>query len=347
MLRFFSTLSQDLNNIIDRYIFIILLVLLFGIYILWELYKKYNSKKKYIYGGLLIFIIPITMIPLLKTIIFYLPGTIIGSIDGWLGFLGGYTGSLVALGGIWWQINHQKKEATIEKLDKQKKEENEYVELLKYILRLIEKNLKFINYDKDKNLNSLLLSLYSYNKFIPKKEDILYYQIIPKHFIEKYSITFLKKNHLCILELDLTLKELQYYQSLFYNEAEQKRSIYKLLSKKVLTENERKLEKNNEIVKTSDIFYNFLNLANFLNTDSKIPILLSDSSLEKPKEELFWTFYKAALEELKKISTKSLEDTDIYIEFSKLYQSDCDKKKVLEDYIYHLTSTQEKIKSYI
>ncbi|WP_300390180.1 hypothetical protein [Fusobacterium sp.] len=46
---------------------------------------------------------PIIFIGILKICIKYLPGEMIGSIDGWLGFLGGYFGVLGAVGAIWYQ----------------------------------------------------------------------------------------------------------------------------------------------------------------------------------------------------------------------------------------------------
>lgn len=45
---------------------------------------------------------------ILKFFIRCLPGEMIGSVDGWLGFFGGYFGVLGAIGTVWWQLNEGK-----------------------------------------------------------------------------------------------------------------------------------------------------------------------------------------------------------------------------------------------
>lgn len=54
---------------------------------------------------LILALFPIIFIGILKLCIKYLPGEMIGTIDGWLGFLGGYLGVLGAVGAIWYQKN--------------------------------------------------------------------------------------------------------------------------------------------------------------------------------------------------------------------------------------------------
>lgn len=63
--------------------------------------KKFFKSKISIIILLLSF--PIIFILIFKLCIKYLPGEMIGSIDGWLGFLGGYFGVLGAVGAIWYQ----------------------------------------------------------------------------------------------------------------------------------------------------------------------------------------------------------------------------------------------------
>ncbi|MGL5056517.1 MAG: hypothetical protein ACRC6A_03985 [Fusobacteriaceae bacterium] len=65
----------------------------------------------------------------MKFIYLYLPGKEIGSQDGWLSFLGGYSGGLISTLGIWWQINRSE-------ADKKKN----FIKYIKYILKT---NLKF------------------------------------------------------------------------------------------------------------------------------------------------------------------------------------------------------------
>lgn len=73
---------------------------------------------------------PIIFIGILKICIKYLPGEMIGSIDGWLGFLGAYFGVLGAIGTVWWQLENDRKQ---EKL-KEEKEEKIKIRLIKTLL---------------------------------------------------------------------------------------------------------------------------------------------------------------------------------------------------------------------
>lgn len=159
---------------IDKHILIILLLFLLIIYFLWILYKKSNSKKKYIYGGLLIFIIPITLILLLKNIVFYMPGTTIGSIDGWLGFLGGYTGALLALGGIYFQILEDKKSKVIENKKQLLKQKQN---ILKYLEYNLIKNKDFFLYNNYKKILDcipfVMFSHKSKNKIYPLNSEYI------------------------------------------------------------------------------------------------------------------------------------------------------------------------------
>lgn len=65
---------------------------------------------------LVIFIFaPFSLTLALKNIFKYIPGEHIGGIDGWLSFLGGYIGSFITLGGIWWQLKNTRNEKLNEK----------------------------------------------------------------------------------------------------------------------------------------------------------------------------------------------------------------------------------------
>ena len=87
------------NKFIDNNIIrIFFLLFIFNIGMI-TLYIKSSLKK--VTGLISIFTIPLNVIALVKLAVEIIPGTMIGSIDGWLGFLGGYTGALLALGGIY------------------------------------------------------------------------------------------------------------------------------------------------------------------------------------------------------------------------------------------------------
>lgn len=70
--------------------------------------KEFLNKNWKLVGGLLFF--PLIFIVVLKICIRILPGKMIGSVDGWLGFLGSYFGIIGSIGGIWWQLEKQRKE---------------------------------------------------------------------------------------------------------------------------------------------------------------------------------------------------------------------------------------------
>lgn len=118
------------NNIVQ--IFFLLFVFNIG---MGTSYIKFSLKK--VTGLILIFTIPLNIIALVKLAVEIIPGTMIGSIDGWLGFLGGYTGALLALGGIYWQL----KMSTNLEIEKNNKNVLSYVKfVINYNLEKITKN---------------------------------------------------------------------------------------------------------------------------------------------------------------------------------------------------------------
>lgn len=112
--------------------------------------------KKYLIGFAFL-LIPLILPLIFKTIYPLLsPYKEIGSIDGWLGFLGGYTGGFIALVGIWWQLKESKKN----------EERNKKSGLIEYLLHRINRNteneeLSKISYD--------IQNLVSYTSFSNKK----------------------------------------------------------------------------------------------------------------------------------------------------------------------------------
>lgn len=88
--------------------------------------KDLIEKKWKLIGGLLLF--PLIFIVILKICIRVLPGEMIGSVDGWLGFLGGYFGVLGAILAVYLQLHEEKT--------------SEIQGLLLYIKNIIEENCK-------------------------------------------------------------------------------------------------------------------------------------------------------------------------------------------------------------
>ena len=58
---------------------------------------------------ILLILFPFIFPGILHLVYKYLPGEIIGTADGWLGFLGAYFGIIIAIWGIWWQLNEEKR----------------------------------------------------------------------------------------------------------------------------------------------------------------------------------------------------------------------------------------------
>lgn len=243
---------SELDQFIDKYISIVLLLLFFIIYILVHLYKNSNSKKKYTYGVLLIFLIPTTMVSLLKNILLYMPGTMIGSIDGWLGFLGGYIGSLLALSGIWLEIKYNE-------IKQNKNFKN-------YIFEIINWNLNKITTD---NLEIETLNLLTFSKdFITIKDlnlDELYLFSVD-NFSEANSIMINLGIALDIQDLNLNIS---IYNKLVNNlkESEKDDDFFHSLSNKT-TPKSKKIFFDLKII--DHIIRNYLH---FLRTKKKFPEL--------------------------------------------------------------------------
>ena len=185
---------------------------------------------------------PFIFIILFKICIKYLPGEIIGTIDGWLGFLGGYIGVLGAVGAVWWQLESEKKQKNLQ-----------YKIFLEYLLKIINNNL-------DINISSILLNLYSYNSFADEKDDLFYFTKLDDTLIQNYLPLFIEKKHTSILELRDFLYRFSYYQEKYYYELKEKLIMYKTLAKKCPSSDEAK-DRDNENLIISD----FLNLSYYIN----------------------------------------------------------------------------------
>ena len=68
----------------------------------------------------LILLFPFLLVLLLKVTYEIIPGEEIGNVGDWIGFLGGYVGAIVAIFGIWYQLQENKRNE-LEK-EKRKKE---------------------------------------------------------------------------------------------------------------------------------------------------------------------------------------------------------------------------------
>lgn len=139
--------------------------------------------------SLFIFIAPIIFIVILKLYYKIIPGEEIGTVGDWISFSGGYIGSLMALGGIWYQIKKENKE-------KRKEKDlllNENMKYIIFYLNMIKTNLK-------------------------KDEEEIYYFCFNSFFLYKNKLNILQRNNKLDKSFDESLKNIintpEYYMIL-------------------------------------------------------------------------------------------------------------------------------------
>jgi hypothetical protein len=159
---------------------------------------------------LILALFPIIFIGILKLCIKYLPGEMIGSIDGWLGFLGGYFGVLGAVGAIWYQKNLDLKN-DIEKIELY----SSYI--TQELFKILEKNSislidNFLNkFGSEDNTNKKNNHLKNKEIYKIKKD----FEIINKDIVNSnLSIILSNKKFIFLLILINKLDDLQYYITL-------------------------------------------------------------------------------------------------------------------------------------
>ena len=140
---------------------------------------------------------PVLFIGILKFYYLILPGKEIGKIGDWISFSGGYVGAILALGGIWWQINNSK-------IEKESEAKDEYKNIIKYIYHISTYNLTELNKSKEN-----LKCAWTFQKIFIDENSLLKYQNFNSYIIDKYSPFFLKNGHSCILDLYLLITELK------------------------------------------------------------------------------------------------------------------------------------------
>lgn len=90
-----------------------------------------------------IIIFPFLLVLFLKVTYEIIPGEEIGEIGDWIGFLGGYAGAIVAIFGIWYQLQENKRNE-LEK-EKRKKREN-IISLFHLFIDACDNHSKFIKF---------------------------------------------------------------------------------------------------------------------------------------------------------------------------------------------------------
>lgn len=193
---------------------------------------------------LAVIIFPILLIIGLKLIYRFAPWEEIGSADGWIGFLGGYTGGIIALIGIWWQLEESKK----------LEEFNKVVGLKKYILYILNHNSNSKNAEiTTEDVNFGIQALISYQTLSIKGDYKPYTQ---------FCTDFINQNLKIIMELDLGEKLLDIDRKIqetnkmintIFSEANERKFLIKNIENFLLEKNNGKVKygliDNLEIIK--------------------------------------------------------------------------------------------------
>lgn len=140
--------------------------------------------------------IPILFIGILKMYYLIIPGEKIGNVGDWIGFSGGYVGALLALGGIWWQIEEEKNKANVVEINTK----NETLYSFLVLISNFSDNMKEIsemylkNYFEDNSKTFFSDKLFSYNKDI-------FFQLVSKIDVSFYRYAIELSNLFSLLEL--------------------------------------------------------------------------------------------------------------------------------------------------
>lgn len=144
---------------------------------------------------LFIFIVPIIFIVILKLYYIIIPGEEIGQISDWISFSGGYIGALVALGGIWLQINYNE--------NKLKKD------IKLYLLETIKYNLNKLNSEKFKLSILSMLSLTKDTVALDIEDRKVFIQIDLNSSFELTSLALKLRINSEIQDINLSIEYLE------------------------------------------------------------------------------------------------------------------------------------------
>lgn len=116
----------------------------------------------------------------------YLPGQTIGTVDGWIGFLGAYFGVIGAIAVVWWQLSEEKKKEKIESL---KKEVYAVVTFLILFRESCENYFYMLNNYDELNNNNFKIKSELFYKAIQDTEIVMMSNCIELlYFFDKFSI---------------------------------------------------------------------------------------------------------------------------------------------------------------
>lgn len=205
---------------------------------------------------------PVIFIGILKMFINFVPGEMIGSIDGWLGFLGGYFGVLGAVGTVWWQLNEEKNKVLNIKIE----EQNIKKKMLSYILDEAYSRI-------DMTKNEILTFL---NPIIEIRGKINFYYILDKDMLKIiFDTTFLVEEQVLInnlYEIYYRISRLEIFLAQYLNSIGSKYNFFKnninSLKKEnflILDENENKIKISNKVIFKQEIYVEYCQIINNFN----------------------------------------------------------------------------------
>ena len=279
------------ENLLSTFFLSILLLVIFILG-----YKKIKGLK-FIFGILVALFIPIVFIVFLKICYFYLPGNTIGEVGDWIAFSGGYIGAIIALTGIWWQLDRTTR------VTKEKAVDN----ALTYINFFVKFNLDNIN---KKKIEFIYEEYLHFEKnIIPTNNMYIKLYEIESEFIQNNLTTYIE---LGIIEDVYKIKEM-------INEFNIRGNLYF----KELNENRKFLETFLNDISFQDIKQNetFSLLNKLLKIISKIIFKYNSATLSGHIIDLY--FIDRDLNYLKKecLNYKKIEDYFFIEEIEEIFKN--------------------------
>lgn len=286
------------NNFINNWDLLILTFGLLGFYLC--LLENKITKELFLLF-FLIFLAPLIFfsgLSLINKTLFY-------SINDWIGFLGAYFGIVGTLWGIWWQVNKAEQQ-------REKEEEKDYKSCLKYIHQIVIQNLELFKENK-------IYESITFHILFSRYEEIINFIPFEKSIIEKFTTRFIEKEHICILTLNDTMKEIDKNLPIFYHDLEIKQNIFPFIKEKSEESKSIQLDK---LPEENIIFSNFFALSGFI-INGPIqpgygPYLYYNNTIEmfaeeKLKEKIFKSY--TAKNSLERINLKNGSFWELFLDY--------------------------------
>lgn len=323
--------------------------------------------KKFFKILIVILLVPVIFIGIFKLYYLIIPGEEVGVKGDWISFSGGYIGSIIALWGIWWQVNNEKKYRKI-------KEEQKYKNFKKYIERIIDFNLKELENSKEN-----IIKTYTYHIRFLNRQEIYNFKEIDETLFKIYIDKIIEEEDDILIDLYNLQLELKLNLDKTIGFCDEKARlinkiiIFRVEKEKMFDIQLKKEDDNLELYYFEQfmIFNNFLSsslLTAYPNDDKilfytdEIMGFVTSEDLEKGKYtfrnytasnrllkkeinektpiDLYWRFYDELMNVLtipKHFSDEAEENRyreykKVYLDISRLRANDDNRKKLIERY---------------